>query len=130
MIIYCDSNILLKRVFDEIDSQLVVQQLDSYLALESTLVSSQLARLEIDRKVRRSMGVHEPDDVAQALDNVILADLTEHILMNAADLPSRYLSTLDAIHVATAFTVSADLVLTLDRQMRAACEELGMAVGP
>ena len=130
MIIYCDSSILLKRVFAEIDSESIVQQLDSYTSLDTTLVSSALARLEVDHKVRSHLGSQQPDDVELALDDVVLADLNGHILMNAADLPYRYLSTLDAIHVATAFTVSADLVLTLDKQMRAACEELGMTVGP
>ncbi len=130
MIVYCDSNILLKRVLDEPDSQEITHQLNSIISLNSTLITSDLARVEIDRNIRREFGSPQPDDVQIALDYVVLADLDKHILMNAADLPSRYLSTLDAIHVATAFTVGADLVLTLDKQMRAACEELGMLVGP
>jgi len=130
MIVYCDSNILLKRVFAEADSPAVVGQLNSFIASESTLVSSDLAKVEIDRNIRREFGLQQLEGVGIALDHVILADLNEHILTNARDLSSRYLSTLDAIHVATAFTVRADLVLTLDNQMRAACVELGMLVGP
>ena len=130
MIVYCDSNILLKRVLDEPDSEEITHQLNSIISLNSTLITSDLARLEIDRNIRREFGSIQPDDVQIALDYVVLADLDKHILMNAADLPSRYLSTLDSIHVATAFTVGADLVLTLNKQMRAACSDLGMLVGP
>ena len=130
MIVYCDSSILLKRVLDEPDSEEITHQLDSIISMNSTLITSDLARLEIDRNIRREFGSPQPDDVQIALDYVVLAYLDMHILMNAADLPSRYLPTLDSIHVATAFTVGADLVLTLDKQMRAACSDLGMLVGP
>ena len=34
----------------------------------------------------------------------------------------------DAIHVATALLLQADLVLTADREMAAACVEVGLAV--
>lgn len=50
------------------------------------------------------------------------------MLRSVASLLVRFLRSLDAIHVASALTIQADIVLTNDRQMRQACEELGLAI--
>jgi predicted nucleic acid-binding protein len=130
MRIYCDANILLKRILNEPDSDTVERHLDVFLQRDCDLVTSQITQVEVERTVRRVNGERQPLQVEYALNQVSLLNLNSIVMGNAADVPYRYLPALDAIHVATAFTVSADLVLTLDKQMRAACEELGMAVGP
>jgi predicted nucleic acid-binding protein len=76
------------------------------------------------------VGQHYDREVELVLDDIAIVGISDLVLRNAADVPHQTLRSLDAIHVATAFTVGADLVLTLDKQMRAACEELGMLVGP
>ena len=43
-------------------------------------------------------------------------------------IPGRHLGTLDAIHVATALIMRADLVVTRDQRMIEACTEVGLAV--
>ena len=69
-------------------------------------------------------------DTRVALQDIAILETSKVVLRSAADIPARYLRSMDAIHVASAFTIRADLVLTSDRQMRAACAELGMLVGP
>ena len=130
MRVYCDANILLKRVLNEPDSADIESRLEQLLLENAELLSSQITQVEVERTMRRVAGMRQPLQVESALGQVTLVDLKEPVFQNAADVPYRYLTALDAIHVATAFTVSADLVLTLDKQMRAACEELGMTVGP
>ena len=130
MRVYCDANILLKRVLNEPDSAEIESRLEQLLTENAELLSSQITQVEVERTVRRVAGMRQPLQVEFALGQVTLVDLKEPVFQNAADVPYRYLTALHAIHVATAFTVSADLVLTLDKQMRAACEELGMVVGP
>ena len=69
-------------------------------------------------------------DTRVALQDIAILEISKVVLRSAADIPARYLRSMGAIHVASAFTIRADLVLTSDRQMRAACAELGMLVGP
>ena len=54
--------------------------------------------------------------------------VSDSVLRRAASLPIPFLKSLDAIHIASALLVRADVVLTRDRQMQRACEELGLAV--
>jgi predicted nucleic acid-binding protein len=130
VIVYCDSNVLLKRVLDEPDSLTFCAVINELLAGGASLATSAVGRLEVSRVIRRSVGQHYDREVELVLDDIAIVGISDLVLRNAADVPHQTLRSLDAIHVATAFTVGADLVLTLDKQMRAACEELGMLVGP
>jgi uncharacterized protein len=101
-----------------------LEGLDAY-----ALATSAIARVEISRALLRS----ESTNAAQQLTEKALTDIDSlapslAILESAAVLPIRFLKALDAIHLATALAVKADFVLTGDRQMQRACEELGLAV--
>lgn len=101
-----------------------LEGLDAYF-----LATSAIARVEVSRALLRS----ESHDAAQQLTTKALTDIDSlapsfDILESAAVLPVRYLKALDAIHLATALAVEADFVLTGDRQMQRACEELGIRV--
>ena len=78
---------------------------------------------------RRYFGDEGQLDARAALDDIAILEVSRAILRNAAEIPYRHLRSADAIHVASAFTLRADLVLTRDRQMRTACEQLGIQVG-
>ena len=130
MIVYCDAHVLLKRVLDEPDALTFCAVIDELLAGGASLATSAVGQLEVSRVIRRSTGRLQERQVQLALDEIAIVGISDLVLRNAADVPHQTLRSLDAIHVATAFTVGADLVLTLDKQMRAACEELGMLVGP
>ena len=101
-----------------------LEGLDGY-----ALVTSAIARVELNRTLLRS----ESSDAAQQLAAKALTDVDSlapslAILESAAVLPVRFLKSLDAIHIASALLVEAHVVLTRDRQMQRACEELGLAV--
>lgn len=130
MIVYCDSSVLLKRVFDEADSASFRAQFRVLVQDGASIATSALGELEVSRVCRRHFGEDGVHDATSALEDIAILDISDVILRNAADIPYQYLRSMDAIHVASAFTVRADLVLTRDKQMRAACEELGMRVGP
>lgn len=130
MKVYCDSSVLLKRVILEPDSVDVANVLEALCGSGATLVTSDLARVELLRVLRRRAGearnlvslVHE------ALDDTVIVDLFPDCLTLAGSLPVDSLRTLDAIHLASAILTGSDVVLTRDRQMARACTELGLAV--
>ena len=122
MLIYVDSSLLLDDMLDDAPVLPDVMQ-------RAELATSQITSLEIARTLRRDI---EATDVAslssELLSGFDLLALTPRVLEAAAALPVRFLRTLDAIHLASALLVQADVVLTRDRQMQRACEVLGLAV--
>lgn len=122
---YADSSVLVERA-------LAVANADERVGMSEatdSLVTSELTVVEIWRVLHR-LG---PDDalprrVDLALSDVDLLTLGPTTLSVAARLPVKHLKSLDAIHVASALITRCDVVLTRDRQMARACEELGLAV--
>lgn len=93
------------------------------------LVSSALTVVEVSRVLTRIAPDQDVEDiVASALASVELVALASVTLVMAARLPVRFLKTLDSLHVASALLVRADVVMTGDRQMARACQDLGLAV--
>lgn len=131
MRLYLDSSALVKLVQRETESDALRRFLRRHRA--DQLVTSALARVEVVRAVL----VGGPAALAQArrqlsrLDQILL---TTEVLDRAATLaPSVQLRSLDAIHLAAAQVVGADLraVVTYDRRLADAAQDLGFAVeGP
>lgn len=124
---YCDTSVLADLLLDPDASQESRRALSSWQESGSVVTSRltvvELSRLvirESDSPVRRSLNVS-----AMPVEFIALG---ENVLRSAATLPVRFLKSLDSIHLASALLVEADVVLTHDRQMRRACEELGLAV--
>jgi len=93
------------------------------------LISSEITLVEVSRVLTRIAPDQNVDDIlASALASVELVALASVTLVIAARLPVQFLKTLDSLHVASALLVSADIVITRDRQMARACAELGLAV--
>ena len=91
--------------------------------------TSAISLVEIACRIRRADGEADAWDIAhQALAGVDVVAITPRTLATAAQLSVRHLKSLDAIHVASALITRCDVVLTRDRQMARACEELGLAV--
>jgi hypothetical protein len=121
MLIYIDSSLLLD---DLLDARPYLPE----LVQGAELATSQITSLEIARTLHREMQAIDIASVAsELLGNFDLLALTPLVLEAAAALPVRYLRALDAIHVATAMLVRADVVLTRDQQMQRACADLGLA---
>lgn len=79
------------------------------------LATSRIALVE----VLRAVGIANPAPEARAqaerlLDSCLLVDVSAELLRAAARLASHDVRTLDAIHLATAQSVSADGLLTYD----------------
>jgi len=124
--LYLDSSALVKLVQQESESDALRGFLLDHRS--DALVTSALARVEVVRAV--SGGGHRAIEQARRqlarLDQIALGSA---LLDRAADLtPAVQLRALDAIHLAAAQTVGADLraVVTYDRRMADAAGALGL----
>ena len=131
--IYCDSSVLIKRYRDEPDSETCSRELERMTLGGDFLLSSTLALVEVTRGIDRNLPPEAAQEdldeaVAKVLEDVDLVAIDDFTLQVAAEIPGRHLGTLDAIHVATALIMRADLVVTRDQRMIEACAEVGLAV--
>ncbi|WP_338033365.1 PIN domain-containing protein [Jiangella aurantiaca] len=94
------------------------------LALKSTL-----AGLEIGRTLLRlTQGLAVQDGVDQALAGIAERHITEDIVGLARRIRAPMLRSLDAIHLATAFVLDADLLITYDHRLADACRHNSLRV--
>lgn len=126
MAYYADSSALVKLIVAESETEGLRAWLDGK---DSAIVSSDLARTELLRAVRRA----DPDRAVIArslLDSLTLLTVTTSVFESAAYLEPRLLRTLDALHLASALTLGDDLdgVITYDDRMADAARSLGMTV--
>ena len=128
MKLYLDSSALVKLVQREPESAALRRFLQRYR--DDRRVTSALARVEVVRAVSGG----GPDAVAHArrqLSRVDQIALDRDLLDAAAALaPGAVLRSLDAIHLACARALGADLrtLVTYDQRMRAAATAIGVAV--
>ena len=122
---YLDSSAILKLVVREPESA----ALRRYLRHRRPLISSALARTE----VARALLLLGPDVVAQGqevLTRFDLARVNDSVLSAAGSMLPVNIRSLDAIHLATAQRLGADLarIVTYDERMSLAAQTLGLAV--
>lgn len=123
---YIDTSALVKLVVSEAETE----ALRSWISMEdSTPVSSDLARTELLRAVRRAAA----DQVVQAravLDSITLLVITTSIFEAAGRLDPTILRTLDAVHVAAALELGDDLMgmITYDDRLADAARSNGITV--
>jgi len=105
-VIYLDSSALLKLLFEEDESV----ALESWLAAreETPAVSSELARIEVIRATRRLNADALPEARA-LLDELNLIPLSKSLLYEATEVGDLMLRSPDAIHLASALSIRADL---------------------
>ena len=125
MRLYADASALVKLVVTEPESAALARSIPR----RAEVVTSSLAVVEVTRAVRLADLVDdaEPDPDAQ-LAGCTLVDVDLVVLRQAATLASRSLRTLDSLHLATALRVSADTMLTYDRQLGRAARAAGLHV--
>jgi predicted nucleic acid-binding protein len=134
MITYFDTSSLLKFVIKEIGSE---ENLNIW-NLSDEKVCSQLTRTEMHsalmRKVREgSVSVSAVRGRLDEMDNlfadVILVDITSEVIDASCELVKTLpLKSADAIHLATALMVRADLFSSSDKKLCTAASESGIAV--
>ena len=123
--IYLDSSAIVKLVVREPEST----ALRSFLRNHRDRISCSLARTEVPRAVRH-LGPPAVRRVRLVLDRVHLIRVDDCLLNSAATLDARVLGSLDAIHLAAAQRVAADLqvLVTYDARMAEAAAALGFVV--
>ena len=130
--VYVDSSALLKRVLNEPETDAVADALRTRAMRRDLLTSSSLSWVEVWRALRRASTLI-PDLVAEpwagdALAGIAELPLTAEILVSARSVGPDVLRSLDAIHLASALTIDADIVLTFDGRLAAAAEASGLQV--
>ncbi len=122
---YLDSSAIVKLAVEEPESA----ALRRYLRRRRPLVSSALVRAEVARALLPlgEAGLRRGGDVLSRLE---LIRINDRILTVAGSLLPAELRTLDAIHLATAEQLEADLarLITYDERMSAAAETIGWPV--
>lgn len=124
--VYLDTSALTKLVLDEDESPRIREFLKSN---EVTLVSSQLAEVELQRAVSRTDPAGRPK-VRELLGRMFLLPITSSVRETAAQLDPPSLRSLDAIHLATALEISGHLagLMTFDNRMHQAAKDLNLPV--
>jgi predicted nucleic acid-binding protein len=128
--IYCDSSALLKRPFDEPESTSLEIYLADRVSREDELVTSALARVEINRAIRARREASDPGEwfryERHALSGVqeLVLDVPTMSLARTVGPPS--LRSLDAIHLAAAIQADVDLMLTYDQRLVEVALEMGI----
>ena len=130
MRVYVDSSALLKRVFAEDESEALVAGLRAHVAEGSVLVSSALAWVEVSRALRaypNSRGPVELGSVADtAMSGVLEKPMSGEVIALARRLAPPTLRTLDAIHLASALLIDADVLVAYDQRLLQAATSYGI----
>jgi len=133
--IYLDSSALLKRVVDEPDSEALERQLRKW-AEEGPAQTSALAEVEVSRALRRRLDldvdyVEIRDAVDGALGDLVIHPMDVEIIRTARIIDPPILRSLDAIHLATAVLIGAEVIVTYDDRLAEAAAAVGLvAVAP
>lgn len=125
-LLYLDSSALVKLVVEEAETR----ALESAIAGFGESVSSIVAAVEVPRAARRA-GVADVEARADRLVSKLdLLELTEQIVTRSAALDPPALRTLDAIHLASALSLGAELdaFAAYDERLTAAASAAGLNV--
>jgi hypothetical protein len=134
VITYIDSSLFLKLLFDEEGTSQAQMLWDN----DPVLISSRLLRIEARATLARGkmdgrITSQKSKIIAQTFDDLwarlTVVEISEQVAESACEIAeSTRLRSLDAIHLASAMAVSADLFGSSDVQLCNAASELGFAV--
>jgi predicted nucleic acid-binding protein len=124
-VIYLDSSALLKLLHDEAESAALADWLAPRTG--TPVVSSELAKVEVVRASRRINPATLPD-AAALLAGLDLIPLSSAVIDAAADVGGTTLRSLDAIHLASALSIRADLsaFVAYDQRLAEAASTAGL----
>lgn len=126
MILYVETSAAAKLLVDESASSRLAARLDNAVNQDDALLSSMLLETELRRLAVRV-------DLAQAavthlLEHFDLVETDRSFYREAGLLPGRHLRSLDALHLAAALRVGADIMVTYDRRQAEAADAAGLPV--
>ncbi|CAN5163877.1 type II toxin-antitoxin system VapC family toxin [soil metagenome] len=132
MRVYVDSSALVKRVIDEPESSHLISSLETYSQTSTDeLHSSTLAWVEVSRTIRARTILEDPLSIADfvdvALSGILSLPISDEVVSIARRIAPPLLRSLDAIHLASAALIDADLVVAYDVRLLSAARELGFA---
>jgi predicted nucleic acid-binding protein len=122
--LYVDASAIVKLVVEEPETP----ALQRWFVEAAYAVTSRVGVVETRRATARR--AHDPEHRERVLRDVEVIELTPAIAAAAATLQPPVIRTLDAIHLASALTVAADLdaFVTYDDRMAEAARSLGLPV--
>lgn len=126
MILYIETSAAAKLLVDEPASGRLAVRLDDAVDSDNALISSTLLETELRRLAVRV-------DLAQTavthlLERFDLVETDRSLYREAGLLPGRHLRSLDALHLAAALRVDADVMVTYDHRQADAATAIGLPV--
>ena len=134
MITYVDTSSLLKFLIQEPGSQQVAllwDTADALAAIPLVEVEARAALAAAERGARLTAGQHVEarSGLRGLLDELTMVAVTDHVIAQAAELADREgLRGYDAVHLAAALTIEADVLTSADVALCAAAERCGLHV--
>lgn len=132
MRVYLDSSALIKRAISEAESGELVDALERHIADGDMLVSSSLVWVEVTRALRTRLDHEHPSTIAEltdvALSGIAEFPLDARMVALARRIGPSALRTLDALHLAAAILLDADVMVVYDSRLAMAAGELGIRV--
>lgn len=126
MIVYLDTSAVLKILIDEPGMQAMRESVNGWQMAGDDLVSSFLLHTEMHCAAQRR-GVAAAAVIDKLLGAIGLIDIDRAHLLAAARTP-HHLRSADAIHLATALAVGADVLVTYDAELAEAAAAEGLRV--
>ncbi|GAA3082761.1 putative nucleic acid-binding protein [Kribbella aluminosa] len=130
MRVYFDSSALINRVVAEPESDALVDFLDECYERGDVVASSSLAWVEVSRAVLAR--VKSPGDAGELIESAMSGiderPTSADVVSVARRIEPLILRSLDALHLATAVLIDADVVVTYDDRLAEACRRNALAV--
>lgn len=124
MIVYVETSAAAKLVFNEPETAALKVQLDDLSRGEIPLFSSVLLETELRRAATREGAPQQV--VTEVLDRLDIIDLDRSIYVVAGLLPGENLRSLDALHIAAALRIGADLMVSYDERQLEGARTVGL----
>lgn len=132
MRVYVDSSALLKRSVAEAESDAVEEVLERHVDDEDVLISSSLAWVEVSRALRSRLDDEGHEVINEAIEAALSGIAERPLAADVVSLARRIgpivLRSLDAIHLATAVLIDADVMITYDDRLAVAARQNGITV--
>lgn len=126
MILYVETSAAAKLLVDEPASSRLAARLDDAVDADDALLSSTLLETELRRlAVRVDLA---QTAVTRLLERFDLVETDRSLYREAGLLPGRHLHSLDALHLAAALRVGADVMVTYDHRQADAADAAGLPV--
>ncbi len=124
MIAYVESSAAAKILFREAETDELKRYLDALVTEDAIVVSSLVLETELRRAATREDVSQEL--VTDILDRFDLVEPDRTVYREAGLLPGANLRTLDALHVAIALRVGADVMVSYDQRQIGAAQAAGL----